>query len=77
MTGADGAVRLFGGLVRIPDVAFASWARFPGRKRPKVAVPELAPDLVVEVLSKGNTRAEMRQQARGILQRRGAAGLAG
>ena len=60
VTGADGAVKLFGGLVRIPDVAFASWARFPGRKRPRVAVPELAPDLVVEVLSKGNTRAEMR-----------------
>ena len=62
VTGADGAVRLFGGLVRIPDVAFASWDRFPGRKRPKVAVPELAPDLVVEVLSKGNTRAEMRRK---------------
>jgi Uma2 family endonuclease len=41
---------------------FASWDRFPGRKRPKVAVPELAPDLVVEVLSKGNTRAEMRRK---------------
>ena len=45
-----------------PDVAFASWDRFPGRKRPKVAIPDLAPDLVVEVLSKGNTRAEMRRK---------------
>jgi Uma2 family endonuclease len=62
VTGADGAVKLFAGLVRIPDVAFASWNRFPGRRRPKVAVPLLAPDLVVEVLSKGNTLAEMRRK---------------
>jgi Uma2 family endonuclease len=59
VTGPDGTIKLFAGLVRIPDVAFASWDRFPDRKRPKVAVPHLAPDLVVEVLSKGNTRAEM------------------
>jgi Uma2 family endonuclease len=59
VTGEAGTVQLFPGLVRIPDVAFASWPRFPGRKRPKVRIPHLAPDLVVEVLSKGNTRAEM------------------
>jgi Uma2 family endonuclease len=55
----DGTVRLFPGLVRIPDVAFASWARFPGGKLPKAAIPALAPDLAVEVISKGNTKAEM------------------
>jgi Uma2 family endonuclease len=59
VTGADGTVRLFPGLVRIPDVAFASWARFPGGKRPKSPIPALAPDLAVEVISKGNTKAEM------------------
>jgi Uma2 family endonuclease len=59
VTGESGAVRLFPGLVRIPDVAFASWAYFPGRKRPKMPVPHLAPDLVVEVLSKSNTKSEM------------------
>jgi Uma2 family endonuclease len=59
VTGESGAVRLFPGLVRIPDVAFASWDCFPGRKRPKTPVPHLAPDLVVEVLSKGNTKPEM------------------
>jgi Uma2 family endonuclease len=32
VTGADGMVRLFPGLVRIPDVAFASWDRIPGRR---------------------------------------------
>ena len=59
VTGADGTIRLFPGLVRIPDVAFASWGCFPDRKRPKARIPQLAPDLVVEVLSKGNTKPEM------------------
>lgn len=59
VTGADGTIRLFPGLVRIPDVAFASWSCFPDRKRPKARIPQLAPDLVVEVLSKGNTKPEM------------------
>ena len=59
VTGADGTIRLFPGLVRIPDVAFASWGCFPDRKRPKARIPQLAPDLVVEVLSKGNTKTEM------------------
>ena len=47
-----GTIKLFAGLVRIPDVAFASWDRFPDRKRPKTPIPHLATDLVVEVLSK-------------------------
>ena len=62
VTGPDGTIKLFPGLVRIPDVAFASWDRFPGRKRPKAPIPLLAPDLVVEVLSKGNTRPEMKRK---------------
>jgi Uma2 family endonuclease len=59
VTGPDGTIKLFPGLVRIPDVAFASWDCFPGRKRPRTPIPRLAPDLVVEVLSKSNTKAEM------------------
>ena len=59
VTGADATIRLFPGLVRMPDVAFASWRRFPDGKRPRTPVPQIAPDLAVEVLSKGNTRAEM------------------
>ena len=62
VTGADGTIKLFAGLVRIPDVAFASWDQFPNRKRPKEAIPELAPGLVVEVLSKSNTRSEMKKK---------------
>ena len=62
VSGADGTIRLFPGLVRIPDVAFASWDRFPGRKIPKEPIPSLAPDLVVEVLSESNTPAEMERK---------------
>lgn len=64
VTGPDGTIRLFPGLVRIPDVAFASWDRFPGRKRPRTAIPHLAPDLVVEVLSASNTKGEMNRKLR-------------
>jgi Uma2 family endonuclease len=62
VTGPDGTIRLFAGLVRIPDVAFASWDRFPDRKRPRTPIPHLVPDLVVEVLSKSNTRSEMKRK---------------
>lgn len=56
---ADGMVRLFPNLVRIPDVAFVTWERIPGGRMPADAIPQLAPDLAVEVLSPGNTGAEM------------------
>src|SRR5437660_2079631 len=60
VSGADGMVQLFPGLVRIPDVAFASVATLQARDAEAGdAVPGLAPDLVIEVLSLGNTPAEM------------------
>jgi Uma2 family endonuclease len=59
LTGADGMLRLFPGLVLIPDVAFVSWDRVPGRRMPKEPIPDLIPDLAVEVLSKSNTPKEM------------------
>jgi Uma2 family endonuclease len=64
VSGADGMVGLFPGLVRIPDVAFASWERLPGRRVPAEAIPPLAPDLAVEVLSKGNTPGEIARKLR-------------
>jgi Uma2 family endonuclease len=60
VTGEGGMMRLFAGLVRIPDVAFISWARLPGGRVPDAAIPRLAPDLAVEVLSRSNTPSEMR-----------------
>jgi Uma2 family endonuclease len=60
--GPDGMVKLMKKLVRIPDVSFTNWDRVPGRVVPDVPVPDLAPDLAVEVLSEGNTREEMERK---------------
>ncbi len=60
VTAPDGTMRLWAGRVRMPDVAFTSWDRMPGRRRPTRPVPDLAPNLAVEVLSQSNTPAEMR-----------------
>ena len=43
---------------------FHSWNRLPGRESPKEPIPDLAPDLAVEVLSEGNTKAEMTRKVR-------------
>src|SRR5437764_14625023 len=34
VTSPDGTIRLWAGRVRIPDIAFFSWDRMPGRRRP-------------------------------------------
>jgi len=68
VTGESGMMRLFAGLVRIPDVAFVSWDRVPGRRVPTEPVPSLAPDLAVEVLSESNTPAEMARKRREYFQ---------
>lgn len=64
VTGADGMMRLTGGLVRIPDVAFIAWERLPGRRLPSEPIPDVAPNLAVEVLSPGNTPGEMARKRR-------------
>ena len=62
--GADGMMRIAPGLVRIPDLSFITWDRLPGRESPREPIPDLAPDLAVEVLSEGNTRPEMARKVR-------------
>ncbi len=64
ISGADGMMRLFPGLVRGPDVAYASWDRIPGRRFPTDPIAGFAPDLAVEVLSPSNTAAEMARERR-------------
>src|SRR5207248_10040832 len=59
VSGADGTVRLWAGRVRIPDLAFFSWDRLPGRRLPREPMPTLAPDLAIEILSVSNTAREM------------------
>jgi Uma2 family endonuclease len=62
--GADGMMRIAPGLVRIPDVSFITWDRLPGRESPREPVPDLAPDLAVEMLSERNTKQEMVRKVR-------------
>jgi len=64
LTGPDGTLRLLPKLVRAPDIAFISWDRLPSRRRPREPVYNLVPDLAVEVLSKGNTKKEMKRKRR-------------
>lgn len=59
VVGEAGMMKILPDQVRIPDVAFISWDRLPDKKVPREPVPELAPDLAVEVISKGNTAKEM------------------
>jgi len=59
--GPDATMRLFPGLVRIPDVSFVSWERAPEDAAAE-AIPDVAPDLAVEVISRGNTPDEMERK---------------
>jgi Uma2 family endonuclease len=59
LAGEAGTLRLWPGLVRIPGVSFISWNQLPNRKIPKKPIPDLYPDLAVEVLSRKNTKAEI------------------
>jgi len=59
VSGEAGMMRILAGRIRIPDVAFVSFDRLPDRKSPGVPIPDLYPDLAVEVLSDSNTHREM------------------
>jgi Uma2 family endonuclease len=62
IAGEAGTLEVLPDLVRIPDVSFLAWDRLPGRKIPREPIPELAPNLAVEVLSDSNTPAEMKRK---------------
>jgi Uma2 family endonuclease len=64
VTGESGMIRMPANLVRIPDVAFFEWKKFPNRELPAEGAPEIVPDLAFEVLSKSNTQAEMARKLR-------------
>jgi Uma2 family endonuclease len=51
-------------LVRIPDLSFVRWEKLPNHAIPREPIPDLAPDLAVEVLSKSNTSGEMKRKLR-------------
>ncbi len=62
VTGEAGTIKLALGLVRIPDVAFFSRSRLPGGRVPEQPVPQLVPELAIEILSAGNTAPEMEKK---------------
>ncbi len=61
VAGEAGMMRLMPGLVRVPDVSFVRWERLPEKPG---AIPPIAPDLAVEVLSESNTTKEMERKLR-------------
>jgi Uma2 family endonuclease len=62
--GEAGTLRILPNQVRVPDVCFIGWEKFPNRELPREPIPAVVPDLVVEVLSEGNTEAEMQRKLR-------------
>ncbi len=60
----DGALKILSDIVRAADVSFIRWERFPAGNLPKEPIPNLVPNLAVEVLSKSNTPAEMTRKRR-------------
>jgi Uma2 family endonuclease len=62
--GAAGMIRTEEVQVRMPDIAYFSWAHFPNRVLPRGQILDLRPDLAVEILSPRNTRAEMDRKRR-------------
>ena len=61
--GPDAVLRILPKVGRAGDVMFVSMAKFPGGVLPiHEKIPALVPDLVVEVLSESNTKAEMRRK---------------
>jgi Uma2 family endonuclease len=64
VTGEAGMLKLAADQIRIPDVSFVSWARLGSREIPREPIPQLCPDLAVEVISQGNTPEEMDRKLR-------------
>jgi Uma2 family endonuclease len=62
-SGADSTLRMASvNRLRMPDLSVFFRTRLPGGRLPRRGVPELSPDIAVEVLSPSNTPAEMRQK---------------
>lgn len=62
LSGPDGGTRFARGLVRLPDLAVVRWERLAERRVPDKAIGTVVPDLVVEVLSRSNTKKEINRK---------------
>lgn len=66
--GEAGTLRILPDQVRIPDVCFIGWSRIPEGRLPREPIPELVPDLAIEILSDSNTPGEMDQKRQDFFQ---------
>jgi Uma2 family endonuclease len=62
--GGDGMIRVAKDQVRMPDLSFFLWERFPNHLLPAGQILGMVPDLAVEVLSPSNTPREMERKRR-------------
>ncbi len=62
LLGEAGMLRYSPRRIYIPDISYISWAQNPMQEMQKQQVPDLHPDLAVEVLSPSNTPREMAQK---------------
>ncbi len=62
--GESALLRINTGRVRAPDVSFFSFQRLGGKGLAEERISSMAADLAVEVVSEGNTPAEIRQKIR-------------
>lgn len=60
--GEAGGLRILPNQIRIADVCFISWSRFPDGRLPRESIPHLVPDLIIEVLSESNRPGEMERK---------------
>ena len=64
VAGGSGMMRLAPGLVRVPDASFIRKAQFPGGRVGRDPIPDIHPDLAIEVISPSNTVEEMDEKLR-------------
>jgi Uma2 family endonuclease len=63
ITGPDGPYRMKMQNVRMPDVAYTAWSKFPSRAAAdEPSISPVSPSLVVEVLSESNTKKEIEKK---------------
>jgi Uma2 family endonuclease len=60
----DAIIRVAAEQNRLPDVCYTAWENLPSDSAHLTPVADYAPDLVVEILSEGNTRKEMQRKRR-------------
>jgi len=68
-SGGDGYLKLKRRRIFVPDVSFVRWDNMPERRTPTEACPELVADLVVEVISRGNTKKEIERKREAFFER--------